>query len=56
MDKNSNEELKNISGGQTINGPIISACTDFIEMLYNVGRGVGIAIRRIYENNLGPLE
>jgi len=52
----SEEELLTIVGGGELTASIINALTNVLKLLYEVGNGLGSAIRRIGEGNLCPLE
>ncbi len=56
MEKESDLNLRNVYGGATVAGSVVSAFGKIIEMLRDAGKGVGSSIRRISENNLCPLE
>ena len=57
MKRLSTNELDNIYGGtNTLNGPIINAIVNVINVLKDAGYALGSGIRRIAENNLCPLE
>lgn len=53
----SKKDLKEITGGTTsISGPIITAVVNVINLIEDIGRGLGSAIRRIKDDNLCTLE
>lgn len=57
MHKINDEKLDNISGGNTsLNGPIINAIVNVIDLLREAGYTIGSGIRRISENKMCPLE
>ena len=57
MIKMTDENLDNTTGGNTtINGPIISAIVNIINLLREAGQSVGSGIRRISEGKMCPLE
>ena len=57
MNKMSEEKLDSVTGGNTtINGPIIHAIVDVINLLREAGYSVGSGIRRISEKKICPLE
>lgn len=52
MNKISNSELREIDGGISLTGSIINAFTSTIKTLYDFGRSLGNAFRRIKEDKL----
>ena len=57
MVKMDNEKLDNTYGGTTtMNGPIINAIVNVINVLREAGYSIGSGIRRISENKICPLE
>ncbi len=57
MHKIDDNKLDNISGGNTsLNGPIINAIVNVIDLLREAGYTIGSGIRRISENKMCPLE
>ncbi|MBR2678121.1 MAG: bacteriocin [Bacilli bacterium] len=57
MNKISDDKLDNITGGNTtVNGPIINAIVNVINLLRDAGYSVGSGIRRISENKMCPLD
>lgn len=57
MHKIDDNKLDNISGGNTsLNGPIINAIVNVIDLLREAGYTIGSGIRRIGENKMCPLE
>ena len=52
MSKINNRELKEIDGGTSITGSIISAFTSTLKTIYDFGRSLGNAFRRIKEDKL----
>ena len=57
MNKLSDEKLDNITGGNTtVNGPIINAIVNVINLLRDAGYNIGSGIRRISENKVCPLD
>ena len=52
MIKINKKELKTIDGGTSITGSIINAFTDAIKTVYDIGRSLGNAFRRIKEDKL----
>ncbi len=52
-------EIKNLDeivGGTTLSGSIINAFTNILDLIINIGRGLGSSIRRISENKVCPLK
>ena len=57
MNKMSDESLDSTTGGNvTMNGPIIHAIVEVINLLREAGYSVGSGIRRITEKKICPLE
>jgi len=53
----SDDKLDNITGGNTtVNGPIINAIVNVINLLRDAGYSIGSGLRRIGENKMCPLE
>ena len=52
MTKLKKEELREIDGRTSITGTIISAFTGAIKTVYDIGRSLGNAFRRIKEDRL----
>lgn len=52
MNKIKKDELKQIDGGTSITGTIISAFVDAAKAVYDFGRSLGNAFRRIKEDKL----
>ena len=52
MNKISSSELREIDGGISLTGSIINAFTSTIKTLYDFGRSLGNAFRRIKEDKL----
>ena len=52
MSKLNREELHEIDGGTSITGTIISAFTNTLKTVYEFGRSLGNAFRRIKEDKL----
>ena len=52
MNKLNREELQEIDGGSTVTGTIISAFTNTLKTVYDFGRSLGNAFRRIKEDKL----
>ena len=52
MNKLSKKELQEIDGGTSITGTIISAFTNTLKTVYDFGRSLGNAFRRIKEDKL----
>lgn len=51
------ENLEDIVGGSsTISGTVINAFTNIVRLLYEVGQGLGSAIRRVGSDGLCPLK
>lgn len=48
----SNEEMKNIIGGATISGAVISALKGYLGVFKEIGQAFGSAIRRFTAHNL----
>ncbi len=55
MDQLSKTELVQVVGGFSINGTVINALARGIEVVLDVGRSFGTAIRRWQEGRLCPL-
>ena len=49
-----NEDLVKISGG-SISAAFVSALANVGVKIYNLGRTIGSAIRRLYERNICPI-
>ena len=57
MKKVNNQDLENIKGGTaTINGPIINAVVNVINVLREAGYSIGSGIRRMVEGEMCPLK
>ncbi len=57
MNKMNDEKLDSTIGGNvTMNGPIIHAIVDVINLLREAGYSVGSGIRRICEKKICPLD
>ncbi len=57
MNRISDDKLDNITGGNTtVNGPIINAIVNVINLLRDAGYSIGSGLRRIGENKMCPLE
>lgn len=54
MERLKKDDLLSIEGGG-ISGTLISAFTKCISTVYDIGRSLGSAIRRIGSNNLCPM-
>ena len=52
MNKLNKDELHEIEGGTSITGTIISAFTNTLKTVYEIGRSLGNAFRRIKEDKL----
>ncbi len=51
------EKLENVVGGTTtMNGPIINAVVNVINVLKDAGYSIGSGVRRMVENNMCPLK
>ena len=52
------KELEEITGGQieSVTGPIINAVVNVVKILQDAGYNLGSGIRRIFKNNMCPLE
>ncbi|MGI6325317.1 MAG: hypothetical protein ACOXZS_05200 [Bacilli bacterium] len=50
-----NNELLEIIGGLNITGSLISSLTKGLNLILEISRSLGTALRRIYENKLCPL-
>ena len=48
-------ELKNIVGGATINGTLITSIYKICDFIFELGRSLGSARRRVDENKMCPL-
>ena len=55
MNELSSKELSNISGGLSISGTLINSFIKGIDVVLEVGRSLGTAIRRSMEKNICPL-
>ena len=51
-----NNDLREVYGGSTISGTVVNGFVDLIKILYDAGKGIGSAIRRIVDNDLCPLK
>ena len=49
------DELLNVSGGSNISGTLINALAKGVSTIYDIGRSLGTAIRRIGSNNICPI-
>ena len=56
MNEMSKQELKNIYGGTTISGTLINSLVKGIDVILDLGRSLGSAIRRIQDKNVCPYE
>lgn len=57
MEKVNNQNMEKIIGGTTtINGPIINAVVNVINVLKEAGYSIGSGIRRMVENEMCPLK
>ena len=52
MNRLNREELREIDGGFSITGSLISAFTSALKTVYDFGRSLGSAFRRIKEDKL----
>ena len=52
MIKTNSEELKKIDGGSSITGTLINAISNGVETVFEIGRSLGSAFRRIKEDKL----
>ena len=52
MNKIKKDELKQIDGGTSLTGTIINAFTSTLKTVYEFGRSLGNALRRIKEDKL----
>lgn len=52
MNKLSNEDLKNLEGGTSLTGSLISAFTSAFKTVFEFGRSLGNSIRRINEGKM----
>ena len=53
------KKIKNLDiivGGSTISGSVINAFANIIELIIDIGRGLGSSIRRIGEDKVCPLK
>ena len=50
------DDLRNMYGGTTITGTILSSMVNLIKILYDAGKSSGSAIRRIVDDSLCPLK
>ena len=53
MDKIEREELKELIGGTSITGTIVSAFTSAFKTVFEFGKSLGSSIRRIKEDKIG---
>lgn len=56
MNKLEEEKLDTITGGTTLNGPIVNAFVNVVNVLREAGYSIGSGIRRISERKVCPLE
>ncbi len=56
MQKMTNEDMLKIEGGTTLTASFLNAITRTGELILDLGRSLGSAIRRIYEKNSCPLD
>lgn len=52
MNKMEKEELKEIDGGISISGTIVTAFTNGIKTVFDIGRSLGNSIRRFREGKI----
>ncbi|MBR1385522.1 MAG: hypothetical protein IJ568_01685 [Bacilli bacterium] len=52
MERITKEELKNLDGGDTITGTLITAISQGLKTLVDIGRSFGSSIRRIKDKRL----
>ncbi len=52
MNKLNKAELESINGGASISGTLLNAFTSTIKTIYDFGRSLGNAVRRIKEDKL----
>lgn len=55
MTKIEEQELLTIIGGFSLTGAVVNAVLSVGKFIYETGRGLGNALRRIGSNNLCPL-
>lgn len=56
MNKLDKNELKEIDGGTSLTGTIINAFTSTLKTVYEFGRSLGNALRRIKEDKLCEIQ
>ena len=56
MNKLNDKELKELEGGTSITGTIINAFTSTLKTVYEFGRSLGNALRRIKEDKLCEIQ
>ena len=52
MEKINKEELREIDGGDTITGTLISAISQGLKTIVDIGRSLGSSIRRIKDKRI----
>ena len=52
INKLSNEELKSIDGGVSFSGTLLNAFTNGMKTVFEIGRSLGNALRRMREGKL----
>ena len=55
MNNLDDNKLRETYGGENITGTLVSAFTDGIKVIFEVGRSLGFSIRRISGSNLCPI-
>ena len=55
MSEIENNELANITGGETVTGTLVSALTTGIKAIFDIGKSLGSSIRRLSSDNICPL-
>ena len=52
MTKLNNKDLEKIEGGESITGTLISAFTNGLKVIFDIGRNLGSSLRRIKEGKM----
>lgn len=55
MENMTTKELKQTEGGVNITGSLMNSATSLIRLLFDVGRSLGSAIRRMQSDALCPI-
>ena len=56
MENLETKELENVVGGLSISGSLITAFTKAISTVYDIGKSLGTAIRRVASNGICPVK